>query len=70
MTMGTWMAHELQFKSTVYPLHFGGLTVPGYAALWALAANLGVAAALSAVLNGLGVDAGMDATKAEDYGGA
>jgi SSS family solute:Na+ symporter len=67
ITIGTWMAYELQFKGTVYPLHVGGLTVPGYAALWALGANLAVAVALSLVLPVLGVTRGVDPTSAEDY---
>jgi SSS family solute:Na+ symporter len=69
MGVGTWMAATLDFKGTVYALHVGGLTVPGYAALWALVANGVAAVALSAVLNALGVDGGADATVAEDYGG-
>jgi len=67
MTLGTWMAHELQFKGNVYPLHVGGLTVPGYAALWALIANLAVAGALSVILPRLGFARGSDATLKEDY---
>jgi SSS family solute:Na+ symporter len=67
MTLGTWMAHELQFKGNVYPLHVGALTVPGYAALWALVANLAVAWALSLVLPRLGVARGSDPTLEEDY---
>ncbi len=69
MGVGTWMAATLDFKGTVYPLHLGGLTVPGYAALWALVVNGVVAVVLSVVLNALGIDGGTDATVAEDYGG-
>ncbi|HEY5146580.1 MAG TPA: hypothetical protein VII82_07420, partial [Polyangiaceae bacterium] len=67
MGIGTLMASELQFKGTVYPLHLGGTTVPGYAALWALVANLAVAAVVSAVLNAAGVERGTDATQPADY---
>jgi solute:Na+ symporter, SSS family len=67
ITTGTWMAYELQFKGTVYPLHIGALTVPGYAALWALGANFVVAVALSLVLPVLGVTRGEDPTSDEDY---
>jgi SSS family solute:Na+ symporter len=67
ITVGTWMAYELHFKRTVYPLHFGGLTVPGYAALWALMANLAVAALLSMVLPRLGFPRGDDPTSEADY---
>ncbi len=70
MVMGTWMAFELEFKGTVYPLHLGGITVAGYAGLWALIVNLGVVVGLSAVLRTLHVDGGTDATREEDYGGA
>ena len=31
---GTWMAYTLQFKSTSFVLHLGGLAVPGYAAVF------------------------------------
>jgi SSS family solute:Na+ symporter len=69
MALGTSMAYALDFKSTVYPLHFGGVAVPCYAALWALLANLAVAAVASAVLNAKGVARGRDATEEGDYGG-
>ncbi len=67
MTLGTLMAYALDFKGTVYPLHLGGMVVPGYAALWALMANLAVAVAASAVLNQVGVARGRDATDPDDY---
>jgi solute:Na+ symporter, SSS family len=69
MAMGTWMAWTLSFKAPVYAIHLSGKTVPGYAALWALIANLAVAVAVSAALNALGVTRGQDATASEDYGG-
>src|SRR4029077_9101546 len=68
MTLGTLMARALAFKASVYPLAVGGWIVPGYTALWALLANLGVAVAASAVLNAAGVARGEDATAREDYG--
>jgi SSS family solute:Na+ symporter len=70
MLVGTWMAYELGFKGTVYPLHVGGFAVHGYAALWALVVNLVVACALSAVLPALGIHRGRDLTSDEDYGPA
>ena len=70
MAIGTLMAYELQFKGTVYPLHLGDTTIPGYAALWALVVNLAVAAAVSLVLNATGVERGTDATQPGDYGEA
>jgi SSS family solute:Na+ symporter len=70
MALGTWMAAALQFKGTVYPIHVGGLTVSGYAALWALIVNLAVAVVASVALNAAGVDKGEDQTAEGDYGGA
>jgi SSS family solute:Na+ symporter len=67
ITLGTWMAYELDFKRTVYPLHFGGFTISGYAAVWALLANLAVAAVLSLLLDRMGVARGVDPTRKEDY---
>ncbi len=48
---GTAMAAALSFKSAVYPLQLLGLTMPGYAALYALALNLVVSAVLSLLFN-------------------
>jgi SSS family solute:Na+ symporter len=70
MATGTWMAWKLDFKGTVYPLHLPGLTVPGYAALWAFGVNVLVVVLGTAALRAAGVDAGEDATSSEDYGGA
>jgi solute:Na+ symporter, SSS family len=67
IALGTWMAYELHFKGTVYPLAVGGMTVPGYAALWALLANLAVAGGLSVLLPRLGIQRGADGTLQEDY---
>jgi SSS family solute:Na+ symporter len=69
MGTGTLMAYSLDFKGTVYPLHVAGAVVPGYAALWALLANLGVAAVVSAALNAADVAPGRDATEPGDYEG-
>jgi SSS family solute:Na+ symporter len=68
MGVGTWMASELQFKGTVYPVHFGGVTVPGYAALWALVVNFAVAGVVSAAVKAAGVAEGEDRTEEGDYG--
>ena len=68
MAVGTWMAYELHFKATVYPVRFGHTVVPGYAALWALGVNLAAAGVASMVLRAVGIDGGRDATRAEDYG--
>jgi SSS family solute:Na+ symporter len=68
MGVGTWMAAALEFKGTVYPLHLGAMTVPGYAALWALIVNFAVAVVASAILNAAGVAKGDDQTAPADYG--
>jgi solute:Na+ symporter, SSS family len=47
LVCGTWMVVEMHFKTSVYPLHFGGYTVPLYAAIWALVLNIFVAGTLS-----------------------
>jgi solute:Na+ symporter, SSS family len=64
---GTWMVSTLGFKGSVYPLSLDGLTVPGYAALYALAINLIVSVVLTWVFNGLGVGRGRDATESHHY---
>jgi SSS family solute:Na+ symporter len=68
MVLGTGMATTLGFKSSVYALHLLGTTVPGYAALWALLANLGVAAGVTLALRAVSAPAGADHTSREDYG--
>ena len=47
LASGTWMVAQLHFKTSVYPLHFGGYIVPLYSAIWALALNIVVAGALT-----------------------
>jgi SSS family solute:Na+ symporter len=66
MASGTWMMKAMEFKS-VFPLHLGGLTVPGYAALWALGVNLAVCTLGTFALNAAGTAQGADATTAADY---
>jgi SSS family solute:Na+ symporter len=68
MATGTWMAWTLSFKAPVYSIHVGDKAVPGYAALWALIANLAVAVTVSVALHALGVARGNDATSRDDYG--
>jgi SSS family solute:Na+ symporter len=66
--LGTWMAAELGFKSSIYPLHVFGLTIPCYAAVSALVANLAVSWLLTLVLRGTGSTQAADETTAADYG--
>ena len=68
MGLGTLMAYLKGFASSVYAVTIGGVAVPAYAALWALLANLAVAAAVSAALNAARVPLGRDATERADYG--
>ena len=63
--MGTWMVVELGFKSSTYPLHLFGLTIPCYAAVSALVANLAVSWLLTLILRGGAIV--RDETAAEDY---
>ena len=49
---GTWMVVQLGMKSSTYPLHLFGWTVPCYAAVSALAVNMAVSVVLSLVLKG------------------
>jgi SSS family solute:Na+ symporter len=67
LLVGTAMAASTGFQSAVYPLALDGLTVPGYAALYALIANFAVAIVLSAILNAAGSSRGTDHTVPADY---
>ena len=65
--LGTWMAWLTAFKNANYALTVAGFTVPAYAAIWALLANVLVAAALTLALNAVGGRERRDATVAADY---
>jgi SSS family solute:Na+ symporter len=67
LAVGTAMAGSTGFQSAVFPLALDGLTVPGYAALYALIVNFAVAIVLSAVLNPIGATRGTDQTAPADY---
>jgi SSS family solute:Na+ symporter len=69
MTTGTAMVASLKFASSTYPLHLFGLTVPGYAALYALIVNLAVSTIATLVMNAMGIVRPADQTKPEDYHG-
>lgn len=64
---GTWMAASLKLAGSIYPLHIGGYTIPGYAAAWALIVNLGVAIVVSVIVRVLGMSRSEDRTRPEDY---
>jgi SSS family solute:Na+ symporter len=63
---GTVMAWQLGLKSSVYPLHLGGLTIPCYAALLALLLNFAVAVVVTLVMNAVSPNP-TDETVAADY---
>ncbi len=65
--LGTWMAWLTGFKNATYALSVAGLTVPAYAAIWALAANIVVAAVLTLAFNAVAGRERRDATVAADY---
>ena len=67
MGWGTWMAAQLQLKSSVYPLHLFGHTYAMYAAVPALLANLAVSAAITAAVRAMSRKEAHDATLAEEY---
>jgi len=65
--LGTWMVAELAFKSSTYPLHIFGLTIPCYAAVSALLVNLAVSWLLTVVLRATVGGQQKDETVAADY---
>ena len=67
LTTGTWMAASLSFQSAIFPLAVDGFTVPGYAALYALAINFAVSIVLSLLFNQILATRGTDLTSAADY---
>ena len=67
MIIGTWMAVVQNFQSSVYPLSFGGITIPVYAALAALVVNLFLVITLTLLLHIFGVSKGQDATTPADF---
>ena len=65
--LGTWMAASLSFKSSTYPLHIFGWTVPCYAAVSALLVNLAVSWLLTVILRATVGAPVRDETAAADY---
>ena len=65
--LGTWMVMALGFKSSTYPLHLFGLTIPCYAAVSALVVNLLVSWLLTLILRATVGMAVKDETVAADY---
>jgi SSS family solute:Na+ symporter len=67
MIVGTAMAIDQDFKSSVYPLDILGLHINAYEAIFALAANLLVSILGSLLLNAMNVANGPDSTEPADY---
>jgi SSS family solute:Na+ symporter len=73
MVVGTWMAYvnstggKSPFASSTFPLQLGGLTIPGYAALYSLILNIVVAAIFTYIFNATGQPHGADETREGDY---
>jgi SSS family solute:Na+ symporter len=68
MGIGTWMAQDSSFKTSVYALNLFGWHFSAYEAVFALVANLVVAAALTVVFRAVGArDRAGDETRPEDY---
>jgi solute:Na+ symporter, SSS family len=63
---GTWMAASVNFAAA-FPLHIGGITAPGYIAVWTLILNLVVTIVLTAIFNAMGAAKPRDETAAADY---
>jgi SSS family solute:Na+ symporter len=66
MSSGTWMAIATNLQNT-YPLSIGSYSFPGYTAVYTLALNLVLAAALTPICNALGGRDVSDETLASDY---
>jgi solute:Na+ symporter, SSS family len=73
MITGTYMAYTqhsaatAHFGSSVFPLQLGSFTAAGYAAFYALIANLIVTVVLSLIFNLVKAPAGVDETSDTDY---
>ncbi len=67
ISIGSWMASLTGFKSATYGLTVAGFTIPAYAAIWALLANIVVAVVLTLLFNAVSGRETSDATVAADY---
>src|SRR3954451_8595798 len=67
MVVGTAMAIDQDFKSSVYPLDLFGFHINAYEAIFALVANLVVAVGGTVLLRALHVPDAPDATGPDDY---
>ena len=65
--IGTWMAWLTGFKSANYALSVAGFTIPAYAAVYALLANIVVSVVFTLIFHAIGTRETRDATVAADY---
>jgi solute:Na+ symporter, SSS family len=67
MILGTWMAIDLDFKTSVYELDLFGWNVTAYEGIFALVLNLVIAIGGTLLLSIFGVRRGPDETEPEHY---
>jgi len=67
MVVGTWMAIDLEFKSSVYELDLFGWTINAYEGVIALVLNLIITVVGTLLLSAFHVPRGADETEAEHY---
>ena len=68
MAIGTWMAADQSFKTSVYNLDLFGWQFSAYEGVFALVANLVLAVGLTVMLRVVGArDRARDETRPEDY---
>lgn len=67
MMTGTWLVVARNFASSVYPFTFGSFSLPVYAAIAGLVANLFACIVLTFLFRSIGVARGEDYTTPEDF---
>jgi SSS family solute:Na+ symporter len=67
IALGTWMVSTTGFNSGIYGLETGFITVPGYAALYAITVNVVLSFGLTPLLDKFPGTRGTDSTKPADY---
>ena len=67
MGWGSWMAFQLQLKSSVFPLHLFGHTYAMYAAVPSLLLNLAVSAVITLAVRAVSPQRSHDGALAEEY---
>ncbi len=67
MITGTAMVATSGFKSAIYTLHLGSMTIPAYAGVYALAVNLIISVILTMIFDAMGIKRLPDETRQEDY---